>query len=110
MKNYTIRTKRVRSKIKSVSDRPRLSVIRSNEHIWAQVVDDQKHMTVASASDKSISAKGTKSEKAALVGAAVAKAALANQITKVVFDRGAYRYHGRIKALAEAARKEGLEF
>lgn len=110
MQNYKKRATRVRSKIKSVSNRARLSVTRSNKNIWAQVIDDTQHVTVASASDKSLKAKGTKIEKAALVGQSIAVLALKNGVKEVVFDRGAFRYHGRIKALAEAARKAGLQF
>lgn len=120
MKNYKLRTRRIRSKIRAVSNRPRLTVIRSNEHIWAQVIDDKAGITIAAMSSKTLAAqnrssqsetpKMSKTEKAALVGSAIAKAALEKKVTQVVFDRGAFRYHGRIKALAEAARKEGLEF
>ena len=98
---------RVRSVVRSVS-RPRLTVFRSNAHIWAQLVDDVKGVTIAAASD--VKLKGTKTEKAALVGATVAAAALAKKAKAIVFDRGAYRFHGRVKALAEAARKAGLDF
>ena len=110
MQNYKKRATRVRSKIRAVSHRARLSVTRSNKNIWAQVIDDTRHVTVASASDKSLKAKGTKMEKAALVGKKIAELALKNGLQEVVFDRGAFRYHGRIKALAEAARKAGLQF
>lgn len=110
MKNYVKRATRVRSKLRAVSDRPRLTVIRTNEHMWAQIIDDVKAVTIAAVSDKSLKLKGTKTERASAVGEAVAKAALEKKVKQVVFDRGAYRYHGRIKAVAEAARKAGLEF
>lgn len=88
--------------------RPRLSVYRSTAHIWAQVIDDNNHKTLAAANDLSL--KGTKTERAIAVGTAIAKAALALKCTSVVFDRGSFRYHGRVKALAEAARVGGLKF
>lgn len=94
------RQRRVRAKTKGKSDRLRLSVFRSNKFIYAQVIDDTKGVTLASA-------KGLDS---AVVGETVAKEALKKKVTKVVFDRGKYRYHGRVKAVAEAARKAGLEF
>ena len=99
---------RVRSKAKGTSLRPRLTVYRSNKHIYAQIIDDSKAITISSANDKS--SKGTKIEKASNVGKTVADAALKKGIEKVVFDRGSYAYHGRIKALAEAAREAGLNF
>jgi large subunit ribosomal protein L18 len=100
------RALRVRSSVKSVSDRPRLTVFRSNVHIWAQIIQDQKGATLVAVNDKSL--KGTKTEKATLVGTKLAELATKAGIKAVVFDRGPYRYHGRIKALAEAARKAGL--
>lgn len=104
------RANRVRAKIKANSTRPRLSVVRSDKHIWAQVIDDTQAVTVAAASDKDLVGKGTKVEKATQVGAAIAEAALKKGVKQVVFDRGANRFHGRIKALADAARKAGLDF
>ena len=89
--------------------RPRLAVFRSTQHIYAQIIDDASHKTLASASDLSIKT-GTKREKALLVGEEVAKKAKTKKISKIVFDRGGYRYHGRIAAVAEGARKGGLEF
>lgn len=81
-------------------------------HIWAQIIDDASHSTIAAVSTKSIEAKKgeTKIVKSAKVGAEIAKLAIAKKITKIVFDRGAYKYHGRVKAVAEAARAAGLEF
>jgi large subunit ribosomal protein L18 len=108
--------KRVRSKIFGTSERPRLSVYRSLKHIYAQIIDDTKgHTLVAMSSlskeirDKVKEAK-TKTEVSRIVGLALAKKALEKGITKVVFDRNGYKYHGRVKALAEAAREGGLIF
>lgn len=107
------RHQRVRNKIMGTSEIPRLCVFRSNTGIYAQIIDDETSSTLVSASslDKSLKIEnGSNVEAAKLVGAAVAKAAVAKSITKVVFDRGGYLYHGRVKALAEAARENGLEF
>jgi large subunit ribosomal protein L18 len=106
------RAYRTRNKIKATAERPRLSVFRSSQHIYAQVIDDAKGITVAAASSKAMGDKavGKKSEVAALVGKAIAEAALAQGVKQVVFDRGAYQYHGRVKALADAAREGGLDF
>jgi len=103
-----VRHKRVRAKIFGTLDVPRLVVFRSLHHMEAQLVDDLKGHTLVSANDKQI--KGTKTERAAAVGKALAEAAQKNKIFQVVFDRGGYQYHGRVKALAEAARKAGLKF
>ncbi len=100
------RAKRVRSHIGG--QRSRLSIYRSNAHIWAQIINDTTHSTLAAASDKTLT--GTKTDRAIAVGQAVAKAALKAGITSVVFDRGSYRYHGRVKALADSARAAGLQF
>lgn len=102
-----IRAKRTRRHIRAVSSLPRLSVFRSNAHISAQVIDDSKGLTLGSASDLTIKA-GTKSEKAAAVGTEIAKLMLKAGVKRVVFDRGGYRFHGRVKALAEGARAAGL--
>ncbi len=104
------RKNRVRLHIRAVSDRPRLSVIRTNAHIWVQLIDDTKGLTLAATSSKTLGVKGTKTEVATKVGEKIAELALANKVKKITFDRGAYRYHGRIKALAEGARKAGLNF
>ncbi|MBL7752971.1 MAG: 50S ribosomal protein L18 [Bacteroidota bacterium] len=103
---------RIRSKISGTAERPRLSVFRSNTHISAQLIDDTKGVTLASAStrSKSFSAAGTKSDKAKAVGMALADAAKAKGIVGVVFDRGGYLYHGRVKSLADGAREGGLQF
>lgn len=105
------RQKRTRKKLAQVSSRPRLHVFRSIKHTYAQVIDDQKHQTIASASDHEEAASlGTKTERAMKVGELVAMRALEKKVKQVKFDRGSYRYHGRVKAIAEAARKVGLEF
>ena len=106
---------RVRKKLAGTTDRPRLNVFRSSSHIYAQVIDDLAGHTLAAASDadkdlaKTIAGK-TKTERAALVGAAVAERSKAAGVSLVVFDRGGFLYHGRIAALADAAREAGLEF
>ncbi|HBP50906.1 MAG: 50S ribosomal protein L18 [Candidatus Shapirobacteria bacterium GW2011_GWE1_38_10] len=104
------RLRRVRGKLSQNINVPRLSVFRSNCHIWAQIIDDKHGKTYASASTKTTVTKGTKSEQAQAVGVALAKIAKSKKITFVRFDRGSYRYHGRVKALAEGARSGGLKF
>ncbi|MDX2265999.1 MAG: 50S ribosomal protein L18 [Hyphomicrobiales bacterium] len=109
------RKARVRRNIRKVSDRPRLSVFRSSKHIYAQVIDDAKGHTIASASSlekdvRSTLPKGADVTAAAEIGKLVAKRALEAGVTEVVFDRGGYVYHGRVKALADAAREGGLNF
>ncbi len=105
------RQQRVRRKLALNLGVPRLTVFRSNKNIWAQVIDDKHGRTLISASTKSIKdISGTKIEQAALVGQEIAKLALEKKITKVKFDRGLYRYHGRVKALADGARSQGLDF
>ena len=107
------RHSRVRAKLSGTEARPRLNVFRSNKHIYAQLVDDVKGVTLASAStlDKEVSLESTGNVDAAVkVGELVAKRAVEKGIKSVVFDRGGYLYHGRVKALADAARENGLEF
>lgn len=106
---------RIRQKISGTSERPRLSVFRSARHIYAQVVDDVSGKTLAAASTLSPDLKGTlddgsKTDAAKKVGALIAKICLGQQLDKVVFDRNGYLYHGRVKALADAAREAGLTF
>jgi large subunit ribosomal protein L18 len=102
---------RVRNKIAQNLGIPRLSIFRSNQHIWAQIINDKHGKTLVSASTKTIKdLKGNRSEKAAAVGSQIAKLALAKHIINIRFDRGNYRYHGRVKALADAARQGGLKF
>ena len=105
-----MRKARTRAKIHGTANRPRLTVHFSNLHITAQVIDDDKKTTLAYATTKGAKMTGTKTEKAALIGAEIAKKAKAAKVSKVVFDRGSKLYAGRMNALAEAARKEGLEF
>jgi len=101
---------RVRAKVMGTSQKPRLNVFRSLSHIYVQLIDDETGRTLAAASSTEIKTKGKKSEVAAFVGKLAAQKALAAGIKKVVFDRGGYQYHGRVKQLAEAARAAGLEF
>lgn len=109
------RHQRVRKKVFGTPERPRLSVFRSLKHIYAQIIDDTRGITLAAASTLDPELRGqldglTKTEKARRVGGLIAQRALAKGIHQVVFDRGGYRYHGRVKALADAAREAGLEF
>ena len=103
---------RVRKKVFGTVERTRLSVFKSEKNIYAQVIDDINGVTLVAASslDKDFSAKGGNKEGAKLVGEVVAKRAIEKGITEVVFDRGGYIYHGRVKELAEAAREAGLQF
>ena len=106
---------RVRAKVEGTTSRPRLCVFRSLDHIYAQVIDDSRGHTLTSASTldpeiKSEADDKTKTGKSELVGSLIAKRALSEGIKQVVFDRGGYKYHGRVKALAEAARQGGLKF
>ncbi|MFP4514590.1 MAG: 50S ribosomal protein L18 [Parcubacteria group bacterium] len=102
--------RKVRKKISGTAERPRLSVYRSNANMYAQIIDDEKGVTIISANAKELTSKGTKKELAKELGILIAKKAKDKKITKLVFDRGAFRYHGRVRALAEGAREGGLEF
>jgi large subunit ribosomal protein L18 len=106
------RHKRVRAKISGTPERPRLNVFRSETNIYAQIIDDVNGVTLVSASSlkKDFACEGTKSDAAKQVGLNVAQRAKAKGIETVVFDRGGYVYHGRVKALAEGAREGGLQF
>ena len=104
------RSNRTRAKIHGTADRPRLSVNISNMHVTAQIIDDDKGATLAYATTVGTKQKGSKTELATFIGTEIAKKAKKAKIEKVVFDRGSRLYAGRMKALAEAARKEGLEF
>jgi len=107
------RHERVRAKVSGTSETPRLNVFRSNSNIFAQIIDDEKGITLVSASsiDKELKLEnGSNIEAAKKVGELVAKRAKKAKIVKVTFDRGGYLYHGRVEALAEAARENGLEF
>ena len=108
--NRQLRKNRVRAKVSGTAERPRLSVTISNTHISAQLIDDVKRHTLAAATTVGTKAKGSMSEKAAIVGAEIAKKAKKSKISAVVFDRNGRQYAGRLKALADAARQEGLEF
>ena len=109
------RHKRIRRKVFGTQERPRLNVFRSLQHIYAQIIDDWEGHTLVSASTIDAEVRSrlddlSKIEQARLVGEVVAERALDKGIEQVVFDRGGYKYHGRVKALAEAAREKGLEF
>ena len=106
------RHKRVRSKISGTTERPRLNVFRSDRHIYAQIIDDTKGITLCSASsvEKDFKGPGSNKEAAQKVGKCIAERAVGKGIGTVVFDRGGYIYHGRVKELAEAAREGGLKF
>jgi large subunit ribosomal protein L18 len=109
------RHSRIRRKVTGTSEQPRLAVFRSNQHIYAQLIDDSQHSTIAAASTleadlRSVSTSGSNCETSAQVGKLIAERAIAKGIQQVVFDRGGNLYHGRIKALADAAREGGLNF
>lgn len=104
---------RIRGKVAGTTERPRLSVFRSNKDIYAQIIDDSKGITLCSASSREKDLASTKDNKvtmASLVGKKLAEKAIAAGVTAVVFDRGGYLYHGRVKSLAEGAREGGLQF
>jgi large subunit ribosomal protein L18 len=101
---------RIRKVVKGTAERPRLSVFRSNKQIYAQIIDDINGVTLAAATSRVGSDKNTKIEQAANVGKSIGEKAVSAGITQVVFDRGGYLYHGRIKALADSAREAGLKF
>ena len=106
-----MRHKRVRKNISGTSEMPRLNVFRSNTQIYAQIINDETGTTLASSSSVQLKIKnGGNIEGAKLVGADIAKKAKEANISKVVFDRGGYQYHGRVQALADAARENGLDF
>ena len=104
--------KRIRARVSGTTERPRLAVFRSVSHIYAQIIDDGAGHTLAAAgtTEKVLAGKGGNLEGAKLIGKTVAERAKEKGITRVVFDRGGYLYHGRVKALADAAREAGLEF
>ena len=102
---------RISSKVRGTTDRPRLSIFRSNEYIYAQVIDDTMGKTLVGLSEKSLGkVPGNKTERAKALGMQLAKVAAEKKIKQVVFDKGSYRYHGRVQAVAEGAREGGLEF
>ena len=108
--NKLFRAKRTRAKIHGTAERPRLSVHFSNQHVTAQIIDDDKKTTLCYATTVGTKLTGSKTEKAEKIGAEIAKKAKSAKISKVVFDRGSKLYAGRMSALADSARKEGLEF
>jgi len=110
LKNRVSRQKRTRSKITGTASRPRMSVKISSTNVSVQVIDDDTGKTLASATSIGAKLTGTLSEKASKIGEQIANVSTKNKIKKVVFDRGSLKYHGRVKALADAARKNGLEF
>ncbi|MBU0569617.1 50S ribosomal protein L18 [Patescibacteria group bacterium] len=111
-KKHKRRKRRIRTKVFGTKMRPRLSVYRSSQNIYAQIINDEVGKTLVSISNKSlpVKSKQTKLEMAETVGLTLAQKAVKKKITMVVFDRSGYKYHGRVKALAEGARKGGLEF
>ena len=108
--NRSLRKNRVRAKVSGTAERPRLSVTISNTHVSAQLIDDEAGKTLAASTTVGKKSSGTMSEKAAIVGTDIAKKAVKAKIKAVVFDRNGRQYAGRLKSLADAARKEGLEF
>jgi large subunit ribosomal protein L18 len=110
LRNLGLRKNRVRAKVSGSAERPRLTVTISNKHISAQIIDDIKMHTIVASTTVGTKQTGTIAEQAALIGADIAKKALKAKITTVVFDRNGRQYAGRLSALADAARKEGLEF
>ena len=107
-----VRHRRVRAKIIGTKEKPRLSVFRSNQHVLVQLIDDENGQTLASASDKELKSaqKEKKVDRALAVGKLIAEKGLKLKVEKIVFDRGGWKYHGRIKAVAEGAREGGLKF
>ncbi len=108
--NRDLRKLRIRASVQGTAQRPRLSVFVSNQHVSAQIINDQAQQTLASSISSTSEIKGNKTEKAAWVGTDIAKKAKKAKISQVVFDRNGRHYQGRLKALADAARQEGLEF
>lgn len=108
--NKSLRKNRVRAKVSGTAERPRLTVTISNKHVSAQIIDDVKGHTLAAATTVGTKQTGSLSEQAAVIGTDIAKKAKKAKVTKVVFDRNGRQYAGRLTALADAARKEGLEF
>lgn len=101
---------RIRGRVTGTAQKPRLSVFRSNKYIYAQLIDDVNGVTLVAASSRALTEKAPKVDSSSLVGKALAEKAMAAGITEVVFDRGGYLYHGRVKALADGAREGGLKF
>lgn len=110
LQNRTLRAARVRAKVTGTTERPRLTVTISNKHVSAQIIDDLKKQTIVASTTVGAKQTGTMTEQAAFVGSDIAKKAKKSKITSVVFDRNGRQYAQRLSALADAARKEGLEF
>jgi large subunit ribosomal protein L18 len=106
------RKTRIRAKVQGTAVKPRLSVFRSNKHVYAQLIDDVRKQTLTGASEAElkVAVKANKSDRAKEIGLLIAKKAATKKVTAVVFDKGSYRYHGRVKAVAEGAREGGLKF
>lgn len=109
LQKRTRRRKRIRAKIKGDASCPRLAIFKSNKYLYAQVIDDNKGVTIAAVSDKKLKGK-TKTERSKAAGLEIAKMAKAKKVEKVVFDRGGFIYTGRVRALADGAREGGLKF
>ena len=109
IQNRKRRQQGIRKVVFGTTERPRLSVFRSNKHIYAQLIDDSKGITIASANDQSVKS-GNKSDRAKEVGKMLAEMAKKSKVVTIVFDRSGYKYHGRVKSLADAAREGGLKF
>ena len=105
---YQKRQRRVRSKVRGTTERPRVSIFRANQHTYVQVIDDVKGLTITSVGTVVTKNTGTKTERAQQLGVELAEKLASLKINKVAFDRGAYRYHGRVKAVAEALRQAGI--
>lgn len=105
-----IRSKRIRAKISGTKECPRLSVFRSNKHIYLQLINDDENKIILQANDVELKEKSKKTDLSAKTGELIAKKAIKTGIKKVIFDKGGYKYHGRVKAASEGARKGGLEF
>ncbi|MFA5126656.1 MAG: 50S ribosomal protein L18 [Patescibacteria group bacterium] len=104
------RQRRTRAKIVGTATKPRLSVFRSLSHVSAQAIDDIKRVTLVAAADTELSTKGKKTDIALALGELMGKKLQAKKISQIIFDRGAYKYHGRVKAIAEGLRKSGIKF
>jgi len=110
IKNRLRKKQHIRKSIHGHTERPRLTIFKSNVHIYAQIVDDNNHKTIVESSDAKMTGKMKKMEKAAEVGKDIAEKAMKAKVTTIVFDRNGFKYHGRVKALADAAREAGLVF
>ncbi len=110
IKQRARRVRRVRAPMLFAKDRMRLSIFRSHKYIYAQIIDDEARTTIVAYSDSAIKEKMSKTERAKQVGTQIAQQALSKNVREVVFDRGWYKFHGRVKLLAEAAREAGLQF